>query len=99
MKLSQKFKARGWRDGSAVKSTSCSSRGPQFKSQHPDGSSQLSVTPFQGDPTPSHRQAYSQNSNVHKIKIINYFFKKRTSLGYITASKLAWEMEPDPISK
>jgi hypothetical protein len=34
---------RGWRDGSAVKSTECSSEGPEFKSQHPYGGSQLSV--------------------------------------------------------
>jgi len=33
----------GWRDGSAVKSTDCSSRGPEFKSQKPHGSSQSSV--------------------------------------------------------
>jgi hypothetical protein len=25
----------GWRDGSAVKSTDCSSEGPEFKSQQP----------------------------------------------------------------
>ena len=30
----------GWRDGSAVKSTDCSSRGPEFKSQQPYGGSQ-----------------------------------------------------------
>jgi hypothetical protein len=35
----------GWRDGSAVKSTGCSSRGPGFNSHHPRGGSQLSVTP------------------------------------------------------
>jgi hypothetical protein len=35
---------RGWRDGSAVKSTDCSSRGPEFKSQQPHGGSQPSVT-------------------------------------------------------
>jgi hypothetical protein len=34
---------RGWRDGSAVKSTDCSSRGPEFKSQQPYGGSQPSV--------------------------------------------------------
>jgi len=33
----------GWRDGSAVKSTGCSSRGPEFKSQLPHGVSQPSV--------------------------------------------------------
>jgi len=33
----------GWRDGLVVKSTDCSSRGPEFKSQQPHGGSQLSV--------------------------------------------------------
>jgi hypothetical protein len=32
-----------WRDGSAVKSTICSSRGPEFNSQQPHGGSQPSV--------------------------------------------------------
>jgi hypothetical protein len=30
----------GWRDGSVVKSTDCSSRGPEFNSQQPHGGSQ-----------------------------------------------------------
>jgi hypothetical protein len=33
----------GWRDGSAVKSTDCSSGGSEFKSQQPHGGSQPSV--------------------------------------------------------
>jgi hypothetical protein len=35
------FKRRneGWRDGSEVKSTDCSSRDPEFKSQQPHGGS------------------------------------------------------------
>ncbi|EDM16381.1 rCG63686 [Rattus norvegicus] len=33
----------GWRDGSEVKSTDCSSRGPEFNSQQPHGGSQPSV--------------------------------------------------------
>jgi hypothetical protein len=33
----------GWRDGSVVKSTDCSSRGPEFNSQQPHGGSQPSV--------------------------------------------------------
>ena len=37
----------GWRDGSVVKHTGCSSRGPQFSELH--GSSQISVT-VSGDP-------------------------------------------------
>ena len=32
-------KVSGWRDGSVVKSTCCSSRGPRFNSKHPHGSS------------------------------------------------------------
>jgi hypothetical protein len=36
-------KDRDWRDGSAVKSTDCSSKGPEFKSQQPHGGSQPSV--------------------------------------------------------
>ena len=34
----------GWRDDSAVKSITCSSEGPEFKSQQPHGGSQPSVT-------------------------------------------------------
>jgi hypothetical protein len=33
----------GWGNASAVKSTDCSSRGPEFKSQQPHGGSQPSV--------------------------------------------------------
>jgi hypothetical protein len=36
-----KSQVRGWRDGSAVKKTGCSSRGPEFNSQLPHTSSQL----------------------------------------------------------
>jgi hypothetical protein len=34
---------RGWRDGSAGKSTDCSSKGPEFKSHQPQDGSQPSV--------------------------------------------------------
>jgi hypothetical protein len=34
---------RGWKDGSVVKSTDCSSEGPEFKSQQPHGGLQPSV--------------------------------------------------------
>ena len=37
------FKKMGWRDGSAVKRTDCSSRDPEFNSQQPHGGSQPSV--------------------------------------------------------
>jgi hypothetical protein len=36
----------GWRDGSAVKNTDCSSRGPEFNSQQPHGGSQPSAVGF-----------------------------------------------------
>jgi hypothetical protein len=39
----KKLKLRGWRDGSAVKSTDCSSRGHELDSQQPYGGSQPSV--------------------------------------------------------
>ena len=40
---------QGWRAGSMVKNT-CSYKGPGFDSQHPRGSSLLSVIPVPGDP-------------------------------------------------
>jgi hypothetical protein len=42
-KKEEKEVIRGWRDGSVVKSTDCSSEGPEFKSQQPHGGSQPSV--------------------------------------------------------
>jgi hypothetical protein len=42
-----------WRDGSVVKSSGCSPRGPEIKSQHSYGGSQPSVTVVPGDPMPS----------------------------------------------
>jgi hypothetical protein len=38
-----------WRDGSAVKSTTCSCRGPRLGSYHPHDSSQPHITPVLGD--------------------------------------------------
>jgi hypothetical protein len=37
------YRIGGWRDGSAVKSTDCSSEGPEFKSQQPHGGSRPSI--------------------------------------------------------
>jgi hypothetical protein len=39
-KQTNKKKLLGWRHGSVVKSTNCSSRGPEFNSQQPHGGSQ-----------------------------------------------------------
>jgi hypothetical protein len=38
-RLFKKDNIMGWRDGSAVRSTDCSSRGPEFNSQQPHGGS------------------------------------------------------------
>jgi hypothetical protein len=48
----------GWRDGSAVESTDCSSRGPGFNSQQ--GNSQLSVTPRSDILTQTYMEAKHQ---------------------------------------
>jgi hypothetical protein len=40
-----KISKGGWRDGSEVKSTGCSSRGPGFNFQHSHGHSHLSIAP------------------------------------------------------
>lgn len=42
-------KQRGWRDGSQVKSTGCSTRGSRFYCEHLHGSSQPSATQVSGD--------------------------------------------------
>jgi hypothetical protein len=70
--LKQKTKTKpttyeDWRDGSAVKSTGCFSKGPEFNSHHQQGRSQMSITPVPGDPTPSHRHTCCQNTNAYKI--------------------------------
>jgi len=58
--LTVKSFLKGQRDGSEVKSTRRSSRGPGFNSQHPHGSSKLSVAPDPGDPIASHRHTCKQ---------------------------------------
>jgi hypothetical protein len=71
-----------WRDASVVKSTGCSSRGPGFYPQHPQGSSQLSITPVPGNPTHSslfHGQCIQVVTDIHAdetpthIKINNIY--------------------------
>jgi hypothetical protein len=41
--ITKKYNLGDWKDGSLVKSTDCSSEGPEFKSQQPHGGSQPSV--------------------------------------------------------
>ena len=55
------------RDGSAVKKTSCSSRGPRFDSQHQYSGSQQSVTAVPEDlmfPSGLHRPICRQNTHI-----------------------------------
>jgi hypothetical protein len=53
---------------------------PRFNSQHPHGSSHLSVTPVPGLLTPSHRHTCRQNTNKNKTKKL-YFKKWKTEYG------------------
>ena len=71
----------GWRDDLVVKSTECSSRGPRFVSQHPQGGSQLSVTPVPSGPKPCSSLCGTHtcgtntfmwgNTRIHKNKTIS----------------------------
>lgn len=72
MKHCFKIIVRGWRDGSAVQITGCSSRGLRFDSQNPYGGSQLSVTLVSGDQTDCSgflgHQASTWCSDIHTDK-------------------------------
>ena len=73
---------RGWRGGSAVKSTGCSSRGAGFNSQHPHGGSEPSVTPVPGDLDPPTPHMHAGKTPVNKIKItylLKTYVKKKKS--------------------
>jgi hypothetical protein len=61
------------------KCTGCSSRGLGFSSQHPHGSSQLSVAPISGV-WGLHRHSCKQTTNAHKTKI-NKSLKKEEKEG------------------
>jgi hypothetical protein len=61
---------RGWRDGSAVKTTDCSSRGHEFNSQQPHDGSQLSAMGF-------FWCVWRQWWCTHIHKIINKSLKKK----------------------
>jgi hypothetical protein len=57
-----------------VKGNGCSSRGSKFNSQHPQGSSQQSVTPVPEDLEPLHRHAGRIPTHIK----INKSWKKKT---------------------
>jgi hypothetical protein len=54
-----------WKDGSLVKSTGCSSRGPEFNSQQPHGGSQPSV--MRSDAFFWHAGIHADRALIHKI--------------------------------
>ena len=64
-----RFALGGWREGAAGRNTCCSSRGPEFHSQHPHGTSQLLIKTAPRD------QTLMQNTGKKLTK-----FKKRKTL-------------------
>lgn len=63
---------RSWRDGQQLKITGSSSWGPEFKSQHPHDSSQLSITVVSWNLVPFPcMKLYMQTKTVLYIKYIN----------------------------
>ena len=58
-----------------MKSTDCSSKGSDLNSQHPHGSSQLSITPVPGDHTSSHRHIRRQSTNANKIQSLKMLIR------------------------
>ena len=86
----------GWRDGVVVLSTGCSSRGSRFGS--PKASSQLSVTVLPGDLMPTsglhghymyfiNKHTCRQNTHIHEIIRINFFFHKKRVRGVASGSE------------
>lgn len=73
-----------------VLSIGCFFKRLRFCSQYSHGGSQLSLTPVPDDPMPPsglcrycmpvvHRYTCRQNAQIHKIKIIIYFLKRKES--------------------
>lgn len=63
----------GWRGGIVVKSSGCSSRGPEINSQHPYGSSQLSCNfSSRGSDT----QTHASKLPIHINKYWVFFLKE-----------------------
>ena len=83
--------SQGWKDGSAVKSTGCSSRIPVFNSQHPNASPKLFITSVPRDLTPSHRQACRKSTNAQTIKINKSFKRERERENWVPLnSRRSW---------
>jgi hypothetical protein len=73
-----KLKKWGWRDGLVVKSTYCSSKGPEFNSQHHNRLTITTSSP--GDPTPllvppPHLHLIHTHTNKHTQYILTRTYK------------------------
>jgi hypothetical protein len=71
----------GRRDGSVVKSTDCSSRGPEFNSQQPHGGSQPSVMGSKALFWCFWRQLQCSHINKDKFKTSVLIWKKMDPIG------------------
>jgi hypothetical protein len=99
-KGSSKVKLRGWRDGSAVKSTDCSYRGPEFNSQQLHDGSQPSVM---GIPLLVCLKTATVHSHIFKKKkkkcswaVLAHAFNPSTweaEAGGFVSSRPAWSTE------
>jgi hypothetical protein len=75
-----------WRNGSGVKSTEYSSRGPEFNSQQPHGGSQPSLVESDALFWCVGRQQQSITSHLHKIN--NNYKKEKKRYSYVLNSPL-----------
>ena len=73
-RVSVKLRSGDWRDGSVVKSTGYSSRGPEFDSQQPHGASRPSV--MGSDALFWHPGTQICRESTHLHKINKYIFRK-----------------------
>jgi hypothetical protein len=87
----RKSTLQDWRDGSAVKSTGCSTKELQINSQHPCGSSKVSVTPVPGM-TPSHSDIRRQNTRIMTPTHSQNFWPKICSV-YKKCRDRGWNRE------
>ena len=86
----------GWRNASVVKSIDYSSKGLEFDSQQPHGSSQLSATPVPGNLTPSHTNAHTIKINDFCWAVVAHAFNPSTweaEAGEFLSSRSAWSTE------
>jgi hypothetical protein len=85
-------------DGSAVKTAGCFSKGSNFHSQYPHGSSQLSVTLTSGGLTPSYSHTCRKTpiyikSFLKRSRVFNKMILLLSSFVRVLSSKVRWNPE------